>query len=414
MNSGIAGAMPLRTPMGQRARLAAGLVGCLTLLAIGWTGLLIPSLIRSIEVAFGQTDAGIGIVYLVYALAYASGSFGGGPLTERLGRRPVLGVAVLITGLGAAGLGLAPTWAAFVGAALLAGAGAGCLDGGANGVVLDVFRDGRGRAMNLLHMSFSVGALAAPLVVGTLVEGGIPWQAVAIETGAVVCLLAVAYVIVPMPSGRRRTEDASTRLPVTAGGHAGRTLLTGPLLLLGIAIAAYVACEIGVSSWLVRFLEPAPLTTATLALSLYWAGLTVGRLVSSAIADRFDHLRFTIASALAMAVLVAAAVLVPSLPLSIAAFAVAGVASGPVFPMIVAIAGERYPERSAAVAGSLVGMAVIGSTIYPPAMGLLSVTVSLRVAMLGNALLAIACVFALVAFGRVTGQRVDPRHVRQS
>jgi Fucose permease len=186
------------------------------------------------------------------------------------------------------------------------------------------------------------------------------------------------------------------------------------LLLLGIAIAAYVACEIGVSSWLVRFLEPAPLTTATLALSLYWAGLTVGRLVSSAIADRFDHLRFTIASALAMAVLVAAAVLVPSLPLSIAAFAVAGVASGPVFPMIVAIAGERYPERSAAVAGSLVGMAVIGSTIYPPAMGLLSVTVSLRVAMLGNALLAIACVFALVAFGRVTGQRVDPRHVRQS
>jgi fucose permease len=59
-------------------------------------------------------------------------------------------------------------------------------------------------------------------------------------------------------------------------------------------------------------------------------------------------------------------------------------------------------------------MAVIGSTIYPPAMGLLSVTVSLRVAMLGNALLAIACVFALVAFGRVTGQRVDPRHVRQS
>ena len=47
------------------------------------------------------------------------------------------------------------------------------------------------------------------------------------------------------------------------------------------------------SNWLVRFLEPAPLTTATLALSLYWAGLTVGRLLSSAIADRFDHLRFT-------------------------------------------------------------------------------------------------------------------------
>ena len=180
----------------------------------------------------------------------------------------------------------------------------------------------------------------------------------------------------------------------------GPRLLAGPLLLLGLAIAAYVASEIGVSNWLVRFLEPAPLTTATLALSLYWAGLTVGRLVSSVIADRFDHLRFTIACALAMAVAIAAAVLVPVLPLSIAAFAVAGVASGPVFPMIIALGGDRHPERSAAVGGSLAGMATIGSTIYPPAMGLLSVTVGLAVAMLGNALLATGCVLALVAFGR--------------
>jgi fucose permease len=186
-------------------------------------------------------------------------------------------------------------------------------------------------------------------------------------------------------------------------GSAGiRRLLTGPLLLLGVAIAAYVGSEVGVSNWLVRFLEPAPLTTATLALSLYWAGLTVGRLVSSAIADRFDHARFTIACLLALAVMLFVAVLAPSLPLSIAAFALAGVASGPVFPMIVALGGERYPERSAAVGGSLTGMAVVGSTIYPPAMGFLSVTVGLTAAMLGNVLLAIASAVALVAFGRTT------------
>lgn len=179
-------------------------------------------------------------------------------------------------------------------------------------------------------------------------------------------------------------------------------MLSGPLLLLGVAIALYVASEVGVSNWLVRFLEPAPITTATLALSLYWAGLAVGRLVSSIISDRFDHLRFTIACALALAVLIGAAVLCPLLPLSIAAFAAAGVASGPIFPMIVAIGGERYPERSASVGGSLTGMAVIGSIIYPPAIGFLSVTVGLGVAMFGNALLALACVLALVAFGRLT------------
>jgi fucose permease len=393
-----------------RGRLAAGIVGCLTLLAIGWTGLLIPSLIRSIKETFDQTDAGIGIVYLAYAVAYASASFGGGALTERLGRRLVLGGAVLIHGAGIAGLGLAPSWTVFVAAALVAGAGAGCLDGGANGLVLDVYREGRGRAMNLLHVSFSVGALAAPITMGALVESGVPWQTVAIATGAIVSLLAIAYAVVPMPSGRRSTDligaSPESRTALARTGTAGPRLLAGPLLLLGIAIATYVAAEVGVSNWLVRFLEPAPLTTATLALSLYWAGLTVGRLLASAVADRFDHLRFTTVCTIAMATLTAVAVLAPSLPLSIIAFGVAGIASGPVFPMIVALGGERYPERSAAVGGSLTGMAVIGSTIYPPAMGFLSVTVGLTVAMLGTVVMGLASAVALVAFGRAARRAV--------
>jgi fucose permease len=157
---------------------------------------------------------------------------------------------------------------------------------------------------------------------------------------------------------------------------------------------------VGVSNWLVRFLEPAPLSTATLALSLFWAGLAVGRLVSSQIADRFDHVRFTTASALLTAAALTGAIVSPWLPVSIALFAVCGFGSGPIFPMILAIGGERYADRSAAVSGFLTGCGVVGGTIYPPLMGVLSVTVGLTVAMAGNVLLALACAGALFAFGR--------------
>jgi fucose permease len=400
--------------MTANARLAAGLVACISLLSVGWTSLVIPSLIRSIKLTFEQTDAGIGVVYFVFALAYAVGSFGGGALTERVGRRLVLGGAILFTGLGTVGLGVAPSWGVFILVAVLVGAAAGCIDGGANGIVLDVFREGRGRALNLLHVSFSIGALTAPLVIGTLVERDVPWQAVVVGTGVVVALLVLAYAIVPMPSGRRSAAASGTRTAAASGVHAGRPLLAGPLLLLGIAIAAYVASEMGVSNWVVRFLELAPLTTATLALSLFWAGLTVGRIVSSVIADRFDHLRFTVVSALGIAVAITVAVLVPSLPIAIAAFFVAGVASGPVFPMIIALGGDRFPERSAAVGGSLTGMAIVGSVIYPPAMGFMSVTVGLTAAMLGNAVLALGCVAALLAFGRLTRHDVKGGHGQPS
>jgi fucose permease len=394
------------TPATPRRALPAGLIGCLTLLAIGWTGLLVPSLIRSIKLSFDQSDAGIGLFYLIYSICYAAASFGGGPLTERVGRRTVLVGATVFHAAGIAGFGLAPTWLAFVLLAVPAGAGAGALDGGSNGLFLDLFRTGRGRAMNLLHLFFSIGALSAPLVAGALVEGGVPWQAVMIGTGVALVPLAIGLGVVPMPSGRRSASAPDELLSVdtaptaTGAGTGLGARLALPIILLGLAIGTYVASEVGVSNWLVRFLEPAPLSTATLALSLFWAGLAVGRLVSSQIADRFDHVRFTTASALLTAAALTGAIVSPWLPVSIALFAVCGFGSGPIFPMILAIGGERYADRSAAVSGFLTGCGVVGGTIYPPFMGVLSVTVGLTVAMAGNVLLALACAGALFAFGR--------------
>jgi MFS transporter, FHS family, glucose/mannose:H+ symporter len=216
--------------------------------------------------------------------------------------------------------------------------------------------------------------------------------------------VAVLFVVVAVPHGRqaRLAAEATSRHVSTIGLlERARGRLAAPLLLLGFAIACYVASEVGVSSWLVRFLEPAPLTAATTALSLYWAGLALGRLVSARLADRFDHVRFATVSTAAMSVALFGAVLGPSLPISVALFGLAGVASGPVFPMIIAIGGDRYPDRSAAVGGFLTSAAVVGSVVYPPIMGLLSVTSGLTVAMLGTVVLGFGCAAALILVGRM-------------
>ncbi len=88
--------------------IVAGALGCVAFVLIGWGGLLVPSLIRSIKDAYDQSDAGIGVYYFVYAVAYATGSLGGGLVTERLGRRTVLSVAAALYGLGMIALGGAP------------------------------------------------------------------------------------------------------------------------------------------------------------------------------------------------------------------------------------------------------------------------------------------------------------------
>ena len=310
--------------------------------------------------------------------------------------------AAWLLAAGLAALAVAPFWEVFLLAAVPAGLGVGALDGGANGLFLDVYRPRRGRALNLLHLCFSLGALTAPLIIGPLVDVGVPWQGVLAATGLVVVGSGAVVIVVGMPDGRRGRDD-SVRAPGPGGPGSGRSRIPWSLGLVCLAIACYIASEVGVTDWLVRFLEPAPLSVATTALALYWTGMAVGRLGSARVADRFDHVRFATTAAVAMSVALAGAILVPSAQVSIGLFALAGLAAGPVAPTIMAVGGDRYPDRSAAVGAYLTTAAVVGTIGFPTLMGFLSVTVGLRAAMLGTVALGLAPAGALMVVGRFRG-----------
>jgi fucose permease len=237
-----------------------------------------------------------------------------------------------------------------------------------------------------VHLFFGVGALSSPFIVGLLVDAGVAWQPIFLVSAVAMLPIAAAYLVTDMPSGHHQPAENAARV---------RVGLALPLVALGVAIAAYVAAEIGVSSWLVRYLAEAPVRTATLALSLFWIGLTVGRLLSALFSNRFDHLRLAITASVVSGAAVFGAVFAPGLTLAVGLFALAGFAFGPIYPLIMAVAGQRFPGRTAAVAGLLSSAAVVGGLVYPPVMGFLSDSVGLAVAMLGTGLLALACAAAL-------------------
>ena len=356
---------------------------------VGWGALMVPSLVPAIEREFSQSDAGVGVLYFVSAFLFVIGSLASGYLLERVGRRLLLPAAVFAMG---AGLGLesvAPGWSVFVVGAGIVGLGSGAVEVGMNGLFLDRFQETRGRALTRLHLCFSLGALAAPLTIGALVEAGVSWRVPFLATSAIVLVVGVLLA----------TRDL--RVPgiaaVARAGHGPRgSRVPLPLLVLALAITCYVAAESGVSSWLVRFLDAAPIGVTTVALSLFWVGLAIGRLAVSRVADRFTPIAIASACGLAAGVAILAAVVVPWIAASIALFAIAGVACGPIYPMIVASAGGLYPSRANAVSGVLTAAAVAGSVVYPPAMGFVSsIGLGLGVGMAGAGLMAVACAGAL-------------------
>jgi len=376
--------------------LRAGLVAGAAYALVGWRGLLVPSLILLVEPAFGQTDAGMGAYFLATALAYATGSLVGGRLIRVLGARLILPSAALLMAAGLLAQGFTGTWPVFALAGIVVSAGASTADVGINALVLDLFPHARGRALNLLHVAYGVGALCAPLLVAFLVGAGVPWSLVLTGTGVAV-LIAAAALAATVPADPVKIETARDR----GDGVTGTRRLPRFLLVMAVAVGCYVAAEAGVSDWLVRYLHTLPFTLASTALTLFWGGIAAGRLVFARIGNRLEPQVTASVLAMAGAVLLAVAVLVPVSSVSPILFGAVGLAFGPIFPLIVAAAGGRMPGRSATVTGTLIFAAVVGAVIYPPAVGFMSVTVGLQVAMAGAAILAFACGIAAWTARRV-------------
>jgi fucose permease len=391
-------ASPLRS---LRSQQALTLTGYFSFILIGCNAVLVPSLIRSIEHDFHQSDAGLGLFYLLTSLLYAAGSFIGGLLTERLGRRWILIIAAFLGGLGLIGTAAAPVWPLFLLAGMVVTSGAGAIDGGVNGLFLDLYQKARGGALNLLHSFFGVGALLAPFAVGRLLAAGVSWRIDVLSLGIGALALAALLFALEMPAGRRvASGGAQAELTRTE-----RSLL--PFVGLAIAICCYVAAEMAVSGWLVKFLGGVPVATATAVLSVFWAGLALGRVLSNWAAERMDYVAFTVGCiALASGTLVAA-LLVPVFPLSVILFGFAGLFYGPVYPMIMAIGGNLYPHRIAALSGSIGAAAVVGSVFYPPLIGFMATHVGLRAGLLGAGVLGVPAALAIIG-ARAAARRAAP------
>ena len=384
---------------------AVTLVSYAAFILVGWTGLFVPSLIRDLEADFARSDAEFGLVYLVIALLFAAGALSSGLASGLVGRRVVNAAAALLI---AAGMALevgAPTWPVFVAGAGLTGAGCGAIVSVGSSIVMDLAASGSGSRLSLLHLFYSVGALVAPVAIGVLVSLGTEWRLLAAATGLAALALAQplsrAGAVPPRPGP---AVPSATAEPDASAPNGLRLALAA----LGLAIACYVAAESGVSSWLVGFLADEPLTAATLALSLFWAGIAAGRVVASRIADQFDPIRFTAACTTAGGLAIFVAVALASGPLRIGLFLAAGFAFGPVYPMILSVAGSLFPHRAAAVAGIVTSTGVVGSITYPPLVGLVAGVAGLGAGMLGAALLILSCGGTVVVAGRLARGPRDP------
>lgn len=334
--------------------------------AITMVGPLLVDLGRELNVPLGQA----GLLAAIMSLPWALGAPLTGLLSDRVGRRPLIVLA--LAGIGAASLAgaLAPDFTTLMATRFLAGCAGAFGPASVMAAVGDLFPPRRrGMAMGWLNAGFGLAAVAGVPAV-SLIDGLFGWRAAFASTGVTLLLLAALF-HVGFPDTRRAHAPESLT-------NTYRAVLTTPLLgnVLGANLlerAIFNAAVLYLPSFL---MERYRLNAADVApaLVLVAVGTILGNSLGGWIGDRFSRARtFMAAQLLAGGIGLALFGATPGLLASVMIGGAFGLTNATSRPAFLALGSELSSKHRGALLGVLSltnqGGAVLGSALGGAAIG---------------------------------------------
>ncbi len=353
---------------------------------------------RSFEVSLDS----IGILLGAITIGRLLLSFYSGRLITQMSIGLYLLVGGLVMLVGLAGFTLLAAWPLLIAAAFVYGLGSSMLNTGINTFAAVYYRSGR---MNWLHAWYGFGSALGPLLVTFIViDAGQSWR----WAYAVLVALQVVLVIglgwtfrqwqlptVQNESARPRRVPARETLRIAAvwfgialfflhgGLQIGTGQLSSSLLVEGRGLDARL-----VGTWI----------------SIYWAGLTVGRIVTGLVIDRIGNVLLLRLSMLGTVGGVLLLWLHPSDLLSFIGIALIGLTLGPILPTLLADTPERTGAlHSPNTVGFQIAASGVGLALLPGVAAFVAERAGLEI--IGPFLMALAVISYVVYEVMVSRER---------
>jgi fucose permease len=283
-------------------------------------------------------------------------------LLPRRGFRVVLVLSLFWMALGVVALAVA-TWPAGIGAVFVYGVGFGIAIPTANLLVSRMYPGGDAGALNLLNMSWGIGAIAGPIAISALVSE----QRVSLLFWILASLLVCCGVAVA--SSPIRTDDSLRSDTVTAE-QSGK-LRWQLAALFGVLFFVYVGSENAFSGWIATYAKRLSSTGSMWALtpSFFWLMLVSGRGLAPLALRRFSSR--TVANAGLVLACIGTTALLASHQLwtSVLSALIAGLGFAPVYPIMISGLSRRFGDQARRIAGFTFAMAGMGGAVLPWVVG---------------------------------------------
>lgn len=359
---------------------------------------------------FGVSSALVGMLVTSFGLARLFANLPAGRLADRIGRRPLIIVAPLITAIGAIIAGLAPGFWLLVAARFVQGAGSAIFATAAMTSLADISTpDTRGRLMTIFQGSLLLGTSIGPTV-GGLTAGLVGLRGVFYIYAALSLVASVwAYVRVNETLDPGKASNPR-RVAILPGGAAPERVRTWSILLNpGFLAVSFVSLSIffmrtGSRSTIIPLLgaERLGMTESTIGLVLTVAAVfnVVALPVAGWGIDRFGRKTVIVPSLMVSALSLLLFAAAPGSGMFFLAAAVMGIGTGIAGPAPAAyVADLARGENYGATLGLFRTISDLGFVIGPVLLGWLADRSGFSYALYVNfaLLLVAAAIFGLVA-----------------
>lgn len=346
-----------------------------------------------------------GIISMLIALCTIISSLNSDRLTKKFGAGLVTAVSVGMTALAMLGFSFSRSFWILCILALPYGLGAGSVDAALNNYVALHFSS---KHMSWLHCMWGVGASVGPSIMGYALTGAHSWNMGYRYVGFLQIGLTV-ILLLSLPLWGKRDVGAKEEAKRAKALSFGEILRIPGAVPVFVAFFCYCALESTAGQWassyFVMKIHLSEDEAASLA-SLFYIGITVGRVISGFLTMRFSDKQMIRIGQGVLAVGVALLIFSTGKYAAAVAMVLIGLGCAPIYPCVIHSTPANFgEENSQALVGVQMASAYMGSLTMAPVFGL--VARHLSVSLFGFYLLVILLlmVFMNEKLNRISAKR---------
>lgn len=339
----------------------------------GLLGSAWPTIYKDLNVPI----ASAGIVSMIIAGGTIISSFFSNTLIKKLGSGLLTTISVTLTAGALLGFSFSTEFYHLCIFAIPLGLGAGSVDAALNNFVALHYK---AKHMNWLHAFWGIGASTGPLIMGYYLNKGYMFRAGYLTVSIIqFCLVFILIITLPLWKKIKKKDNSEESNNVLKENKDKLKVYKLPgFYNVLIVLFCYCALEASIGLWgssFLVFVHNIPATEAARWISLYYLGITAGRLLAGILTYKLNNRQMVV---LGLITLVFGLLLI-LLPFGdvtlILGFITLGLGSAPIFPGLLHQTPENFgDENSQRVMGLQMASAYVGTTFMPPLFGLLAAT----------------------------------------